>query len=235
MGDSWDGVARAYDRVSRESRAHRDKIERVASLVRASNARCILDVGCGSGVLEARLYADGFAGTVTAIDSSAEMITLARTAARGYPVAVEQRDLKAPLPYADAAFECAVAINVLFLLDDPGSVMREVHRVLAVGAPFLVVMPKPEAGSIWGFLREHFRGLGFREAVHEGGRLVAGLPAVIATSRFQAKLDAEHARTGARYLTREETERRLGEAGFRVIAVSDIQAGNNWLFECTPT
>lgn len=232
MAESWDGVAPAYDRVSRESRAHRDKIERVAELVRDSGAQHLLDIGCGSGVLEARLFADGFDGHVMAIDGSAEMVALAGSACRGHPGTVTQQDLNAPLQFADGQFDCAVAINVLFLLDAPGDVMREIRRTLRDGALFIVVMPKPEASGTWAFLREHFRGLSLIESLRETGRLIVGLPAVIATARFQSRLDAEHARTGSRYLAQDDTESLLAEAGFSVCSVSDIQAGQNWLLEC---
>ncbi|MHB1324431.1 MAG: class I SAM-dependent methyltransferase [Coriobacteriia bacterium] len=232
MGESWDGVARAYDRVSRESRAHQDKIARVAALVREGGTTRLLDLGCGSGVLEARLYQDGYVGELTAIDGSAEMVAMARAACGGQLAVVDQVDLNGPLPFADAVFDCAVAVNVLFLLDDPSAVAREVRRTLVDHAGFLVVMPKPEAGSTWGFLREHFRGLGFGTALRETGRLLAGLPAVITTSRFQTRLDSEQARTGSRYLTREQTEALLSAAGFEVRAITDIQARQNWLFEC---
>lgn len=232
MGSSWDGVARSYDRVSRESRAHREKIERVAKLVIDSGARRVLDFGCGSGVLERTLFSAGFDGEVVALDGSAEMVALARTACEAGPAVVELRDLNDALPYADASFDCAVAMNVLFLLDDPAAGAREIRRVLSEGAPSFIVMPKPEAGNVRDFLREHFRGLRPLAVVRETVRLVEGLPAVIQTARFQSKLDAEHARTGSRYLTREETESTLSAAGFEVRAVCDVQAGQNWLFEC---
>jgi SAM-dependent methyltransferase len=235
MAESWDGVARAYDRVSRDSRVHRAKIVRVAGLIIASGARSVLDVGCGSGLLEARLFADGFEGSVTAVDASAQMVAIAREANAGHSVIVEQRDLNVPLPYANATFDCAVSVNVFFLLDDPGAVMREVRRVLDVGALFLLVMPKPEVGSTWDSLREHFRGLGFAEAIRELAKLIAGLPAVITTWRFRTKLDSEHVRAGSRYMTQDEIEQALSDAGFLVQTVSDIQAGHNWLFECVAT
>lgn len=231
MTESWDSVAYSYDRVSRESRAHRDKIERVAGLVMESGAQRVLDFGCGSGVLERSLFSAGFRGSIVALDGSQEMVSLARDACEGRDAIVELRDLNCALPCADASFDGAVAMNVLFLLDDPVAAACEIRRVLSDGATFFVVMPKPDAGGVRNFLCAHFRGLGPGAALRESIRLAIGLPAVLRTARFESKLDSEHARTGSRYLSQEESREVLESAGFEIRRVSDIQAGQNWLLE----
>jgi len=232
MPTSWDDIARSYDRVSRGSRVQREKLSRVASLVKASGATRLLDLGCGSGLLEARLYAEGFGGSVTAVDSSPGMVALARRATSGLPVTVEQVDLDGALPYADGSFDGAVAVNVLFLLRDPASAAREVRRVLEPGSPFIVVIPKPDARPGWVILRDHFSGAGAAEVIREAARLALNARAVIATARFRRALAAERERTGERMLTRDEAESLLTDAGFTPVATTDIQSCRSWLFEC---
>src|SRR5262245_44339740 len=71
----------------------------------------IVDIGCGSGILAARLTAWGY--RVTGIDSSPSMIRLARTVA---PRAVFRRGsfLDGPLPACDAVVSTGECINYLF-------------------------------------------------------------------------------------------------------------------------
>jgi SAM-dependent methyltransferase len=87
--------------------------------------RCVLDVGCGTGDLTARL-GEATGADVLAVDQSERMVELTR--ARGVDAQVAD---VAELPFADGSFDCVVAAWMLFHASDIGSALAEIVRVLA--------------------------------------------------------------------------------------------------------
>lgn len=91
----------------------------------------ILDVGCGTGSLEAKLLSQGGAGGITAIDPSREMIEIARQKFGGQRSSVDWRvtDVHA-LPFPNAMFDIVVSANSFHHYEDPGKALVEIRRVL---------------------------------------------------------------------------------------------------------
>ncbi len=248
MPDAWDDIAPAYDRATRASRAHRAKYARLSALVREARVERLLDLGCGTGLLEEHLFDDGYAGSVTGVDSSAGMLVLARAANLGHDARFERVDLARTLPFEAAAFDGAVVVNVLFLLDDPLAALREVHRVLTPGATLLVVAARPQAreqgasGARRGdgapaagwrrFWREHFAGATALEAAREAARVAAALPALRATARFRARTDAALAASGRALPGPAEVVGLLDNAGFTLASAEDLPGGESRLYRC---
>jgi ubiquinone/menaquinone biosynthesis C-methylase UbiE len=101
------------------------------------SARSVLDLGCGTGVA-ARAVAGrpGFSGRVTGIDRSPHLVAAAARLARdgGVAAKVEFRAGDShSLALRDAEFDAVVAHTLFSHLDDPGSVLREIVRVLRPG------------------------------------------------------------------------------------------------------
>jgi SAM-dependent methyltransferase len=92
--------------------------------VAAGAPRDVLEIGCGLGDFAARI-AQELRVDVTAVDLSLRMVELTR--ARG--VRAELADAQA-LPFADGAFDCVVALWMLYHLSDLDLGLREVVRVL---------------------------------------------------------------------------------------------------------
>lgn len=99
----------------------------------------LLDVGCGGGLLLRDAHATGC--RTTGIDHSPAMVELARE--RAPHARVVDGDARA-MPFADASFTAVSMSVVLFLLDDPGAVLRECHRVLRPGGRLAVYTTAPE-------------------------------------------------------------------------------------------
>lgn len=122
-GEAWQrGPDRIYDRLARVLVA--------ASPVSLGRAR-VLDVGAGTGAASRAALAAG-AAAVVALDAAFGM--LAHGAGERPPAAVG--DLIA-LPFADAAFDAAVAAFSLNHLADPATGLREMARVTRRGGPLL--------------------------------------------------------------------------------------------------
>ena len=99
----------------------------------------ILDVGCGPGFYVADL-ADtvGGSGSVTGIDSSAQMLALAAHRADGRPnVAFHEGDATA-LPTEDGAYDAALSVQVLEYVRDIPLALAELYRSLRPGGRLVI-------------------------------------------------------------------------------------------------
>ena len=116
--------AEAYDRfMGVHSRQLAPQLVDLARLARGDRA---LDVGCGPGALTTELVMRLGAGSVAAVDPSESFVAAAR--ARRPDVDVRRATAEA-LPYADRAFDAALAQLVVHFMTDPVAGLREMARV----------------------------------------------------------------------------------------------------------
>ncbi|MGC1119556.1 MAG: class I SAM-dependent methyltransferase [Candidatus Methanofastidiosia archaeon] len=90
---------------------------------------CILDLGCGTGLLSEYLCK-----RVVGIDISFNMLDKARTREQ-----VVQADMDF-LPFGNAVFDAVVSFTSLQNLSDVNPALKEVRRVLKAGSPFIVTL-----------------------------------------------------------------------------------------------
>jgi len=102
----------------------------------------ILDAGCGSG---RNMVALARRGAVTGVELASQSLEVARARAVG---PVLPGSLDEPLPFADGAFDLALALDVLEHVRDDGAALRELARVVAPGGRLLVTVP--QYGWLWG-------------------------------------------------------------------------------------
>jgi arsenite methyltransferase len=100
----------------------------------------VLDLGCGPGLLAAKMAPQvGPQGEVQCIDASESMMSLAeRRCAEYAQVRLQAGDVTA-LPYADASFDAAVCTQVYEYVTDLERALSELHRVLRTGGRAVVV------------------------------------------------------------------------------------------------
>jgi arsenite methyltransferase len=103
-------------------------------------AERVLDIGCGPGFLVADMAGIvGQSGRVDAIDSSANMVAMTRARSVAAPwVEVREADAAA-LPYPDASFDAATAMQIYLYVRDLSRALAELHRVLKPGGRALVL------------------------------------------------------------------------------------------------
>lgn len=141
--NDYDSFAEAYS-AENDTSLNNAYYERPATLALAGDVagRRILDAGCGSGPLFARLRERG--ATVTGIDASAAMLELARRRL-GTDADLRVADLADRLPFNDATFDDVIASLVLHYLQDWGPTLAELRRVLRPGGRLIMSVMHPTA------------------------------------------------------------------------------------------
>ena len=125
---SFDVAAEAYDRfMGRYSVLLSPQLADLAG-VRAGQR--VIDVGCGPGALTAELVARLGAEAVSAVDPSEPFVAAARARNPGVDV---QRASAEQLPFADRAFDAALAQLVVHFMSDPVAGLAEMARVTRQG------------------------------------------------------------------------------------------------------
>jgi len=132
--DVW---SRVYDLPPVQAAIYHPVHDAVLDELRAHPARRILDVGCGTGDLTARLRAELTTELVAGCDFSAGM--LEQAAARTRAVRWLQGDATR-LPFTDATFEAVLSTEAFHWFPDPDAALREFHRVLGPGGRLLVAL-----------------------------------------------------------------------------------------------
>jgi len=94
-------------------------------------SRRALDLGAGRGELSTHLAARGYA--VTAVERYGPQFEA--------NVPLVDADLNEPLPFADASFDTAMAIEILEHLENPRGFLRELARALRPGGVAIVSTP----------------------------------------------------------------------------------------------
>jgi arsenite methyltransferase len=102
-------------------------------------AEHVLDVGCGPGFfLLDVLQTVGSRGAVTGIDSSSQMLAVARDRCEGHANASFHEGDATALPVEDEAFEAALTVQVLEYVDDVPRALSELYRVVKPGGRVVV-------------------------------------------------------------------------------------------------
>jgi SAM-dependent methyltransferase len=125
---SFDVTAEAYDRfMGRYSRRLSPKL---ADFAGVRSGQRVLDVGCGPGALTAELVTRVGPAAVTAVDPSDSFVAAARERNPGVQVVKASAE---DLPFADRAFDAALAQLVVHFMSDPVAGLTEMARVARPG------------------------------------------------------------------------------------------------------
>src|SRR3954471_2896705 len=119
------------DAYARFMGAYSDQLGRdFADFVGVQAGHRALDVGCGPGALTSQLVTRLGSDHVSAIDPSASFVAATR---QRFPRLDVRRGTAEALPYADGAFDVALAQLVVQFMSDPVGGLREMGRVVKPG------------------------------------------------------------------------------------------------------
>jgi ubiquinone/menaquinone biosynthesis C-methylase UbiE len=208
----WALYAMAYDTLAR-LRPYQAMLRECIRLLRIRPNVRVLDAGCGTGNLVARLHHDG--AWVLGADFSEGMLERARRKIGNSPRAhLEFLDLRGVLPYPEGAFDRVACVNTLHAIPEPAPLIQEFARVLKPGGILVVTtpLPKPSPGAVFG---EHLRYEGWAGVLP----LLPALLVVLVCNLFMLRR--------SRFFKPEELEGLLEWAGFSVSSVGLTYADQN--------
>jgi ubiquinone/menaquinone biosynthesis C-methylase UbiE len=132
-------VSRVYDNPVVQRFGYRPNHDAVVSALRLAGAKRILDVGCGTGILAARIERELSPEVVYGCDPSAGMLEKARE--RSATVNWIQGTAEA-LPLEDGAVDAVTTTEAFQFFDQPAA-LREFHRVLEPGGHVAIAVITP--------------------------------------------------------------------------------------------
>ncbi len=150
----WNDRATTFDAEADHgvhSRDQRDAWANLLSGIAGTEPRCVLDVGCGTGVLTLMLAEIGHA--VTGVDFAPRMLKIAEQKSRQAGLAVRFRlENVTALSDPDATYDIVIARHVIWALPDPVLGVREWLRVLRPGGRLALIeghrYSKPETPAL---------------------------------------------------------------------------------------
>jgi ubiquinone/menaquinone biosynthesis C-methylase UbiE len=144
---AFDWIARVYDTPVLQRVAYRPNQDAVVSELRRAGARRVLDVGCGTGILAARIERELRPEVVYGCDPSEGMLSRARARSRDVRWlhgCAEQ------VPLDDAALDAVITTEAFQFFDQPAA-LDEFARLLEPGGIVVIAMltaPVPGVGTL---------------------------------------------------------------------------------------
>ncbi|MGH9244953.1 MAG: class I SAM-dependent methyltransferase [Acidimicrobiales bacterium] len=135
----FDRVAHLYDTELVQTVVYRPIHDRVVAELRRTHPRRVLDVGCGTGLLAARILTELHPEAVYGCDLSPGM--LAQAAARSPKVGWINAAAE-HLPLRDGNVDALISTTAFHFFDQPEA-LAEFHRVLTPGGVAIIAVPNP--------------------------------------------------------------------------------------------
>ena len=140
-------TAKALDRAYHK----RDMLRRrrhVRGALAAAPGERILDVGCGPGFYVRELLDEiGDAGSIVAVDASADMLALAAQRCSCHANVTFREGTANAIPVDDDDFDAALSVQVMEYVPDVPAALQEIHRALRPGGR--VVIWDVDWGTAW--------------------------------------------------------------------------------------
>lgn len=226
----WDNMAKAFHVTSNRSRAHKDKYLKIAELILALKPTDVLDLGCGSGILEKELYEKGYFGNLRAVDASVPMLDIARSLVGFSKYKFINSDIDRNFG-VKKNFDVIVSINLLFFLDFKKEFFKRVEKHLKnQKSIFILVVPKPSSeASNMSFLKEHFKDTNWWEKILILADEIFNIPFYIKMLLGQRKVEKLEKKGIIDYDTPDSIKKMAKGAKLRIIKIEEIHARQNWL------
>ncbi len=151
--------------------ANRKPTRLAVDLLDPRPGEAVIDAGCGTGAAMAQVLRRARC-RATGIDPSPTMLRAARRRLGDSGAELVQAGLE-DLPFADASFDAALALNVLYFCDARGAMLGNLRRVLKPGGRLVAYVTHRETMENWPFARAGLHRLydagELADALHDAG------------------------------------------------------------------
>jgi len=228
----WNLYAACFDMVAGLA-PYQDMLDEVVAALDLRPGMRVLDAGCGTGALEARLALRHPDVEVVAVDAATEMLARARQRPWAVPPRFVDGDIDDFLTSEKGRFDRVVSVNVIWALRDPRKTIAHMADALAPGGRMVHTTPRwrfrfdvivarhlGRARGVRGFLRA----LGLLPAL-----AVAGLLNLALVSRV---LTTNHAWRDRSRWQADGLARLFARPDLEPIVISPTYAGQGFLMTC---
>jgi ubiquinone/menaquinone biosynthesis C-methylase UbiE len=225
----WQLYARVYDSVILLFLPYRDLTHKVVDRLKPTPGARILDAGCGTGNLIVHLVKTRSDIEVIGIDFSEAMLRRAGKKSKQLrTVTLLDADLNERLPFGDGEFDGITCVNVLYAVDRPAFLLKEVHRVLRTGG--IIVLATPIFKTKMSFIfNEHVVGLRRSYAwlwplvlTIQIARVAPSAILFLLINKFIQEERAFH------FFQEEELKALVGECGFHLNSIERVYGEQSW-------
>ncbi|MDD3480978.1 MAG: class I SAM-dependent methyltransferase [Patescibacteria group bacterium] len=224
----WDNIAKSFHAVSSRAVSHNKKYKNIARVIIKKKCSSVLDLGCGSGLLEKALFHLGYSGNITAVDSSSKMIAIAKSTNNENldRILFVNKKVTSNLNINDN-FDCVVMINLLYLIDEKRLLISKIRKILNEKGLLIIIDPKP-IGKIGEMIGANFKGKNFIQIILY---FFSEIKTIYHAFRFfiiQRKFDKESINNEIKYLELKELKEIINDNSFIIDKSGSIQANQNW-------
>lgn len=156
----WNIYGWVYDAALLELIPYQNMLRLAGEALAPHKDGIYFDAGCGTGNLILRLNEINNDVSLVGADSSSVMLKRAikKTADREGSIAFHKLDLNQEIPFESNSFDGVTCINVLYILDQPGFLIKELQRVLKTKGMLIIATPlnKPKLVPV---MNEHIETL----------------------------------------------------------------------------
>ena len=156
----WNIYGWVYDRALLELMPYQKMLKLASKALAPHKGGVYFDAGCGTGNLISSLNEINSDVSLVGADSSSVMLKRAikKTADRDGSITFHKLDLNNELPFSSNTFDGATCINVLYILEQPGLLVKELQRVLKTKGRLIIATPLNEPKLI-PVIKEHIETL----------------------------------------------------------------------------
>lgn len=230
----WQLYARVYDAILLQFLPYRELLHAVTKQLDPAPDWHILDAGCGTGNLLCHILRYRPGVSVTGVDFSTAMLRRARIKLNNSPdVTLQEMNLNHPLPFADAGFDAVICVNVLYAVNKPKLLLRELHRVLKKNGKLLLVNPsiQPKMCPIF---KEHVNELrcGHRALwpLILTGQILKTLPHLLVFVTVNGYIQGQQS---FNFFSANELGELVCSSGFRVVGAEKVYGEQCWFMICS--
>ncbi|MEV5832052.1 methyltransferase domain-containing protein [Nocardia sp. NPDC052112] len=175
----WNRAAQLYNFPILQHLAYRPPQDEIIAQLRISQARRIADVGCGTGILAARIERELRPEVVYGCDASVGM--LKRAQSRSDRVRWRNRQAE-DLGLPDGAVDAVVSTHAFHFFDHAAA-LAEFHRVLVPGGLLAIVINNPRSRWAMALQRPAVRGLAYFPSPEQMRSLVGAAELTVVEQR----------------------------------------------------